>query len=174
MTWHSKTRCYFGEMADDDDNETGMSPEERRRWRIRRGMYVRPIAAKKLRAEARKKVTRKKRLRRKRNGSVQRRKVGPDDGRRAWVKRMKANGRWPPPSINPKDDVAEAISSQPSPPSAAPQLPSREDSRPSPPPPTVYPGELKLKPRVEQGTVRQSFSKGRIKTIVIEKRGEKL
>lgn len=35
--WHSMTLCYFGEMDDDEHNETGtMTPEERHRWRARR------------------------------------------------------------------------------------------------------------------------------------------
>jgi translation initiation factor IF-2 len=32
---------------------------------------------------------------------------------------------------------------------------------------------LTLKPRVEQGTVRQSFSHGRTKQVVVEKRGKR-
>ncbi|MCB1414522.1 MAG: IF-2-associated domain-containing protein, partial [Xanthobacteraceae bacterium] len=32
---------------------------------------------------------------------------------------------------------------------------------------------LTLKPRVEQGTVRQSFSHGRSKQVVVEKRGKR-
>lgn len=147
-------------MVDDDDNETGMTPEERRRWRVRRGLPVRPIAAKKLRAEARKKLTRKKRLRRKRNGSVQRRKVRPDDGRRAWVKRMKAKGNWPPPSRESKlaATILQSMASQPS----------------LPPPPPIRPGSLALKPRVSDPrmtAVRESFSKGRAR-VIIEKRGD--
>jgi hypothetical protein len=158
-------------MDDDTDNaETGMmTPEERHRWRARRAhrglsQYPQwPISAKTLRAEARAKARRKKRLRRKRNGSVQRRKVGSDDGRRARVKALKAEGRWPPPPLVTSEDDADDVCDTEA---------LMEISLQSPPP-SVYPGGLSLKPRIEQGTVRESFSKGRIKHVVVKKRGEK-
>jgi hypothetical protein len=127
-----------------------------------------PISAKTLRAEARKKKTRKKRLRRKRNGSVQRRKVGKHDGRLGWVKALKAEGRWPPPPLVASEaDADDAFDTA----MAAAVEPVEISSQP-PPPPNVYPGGLSLTPRVEQmcSTVRESFSKGRTKRVVVEKR----
>jgi hypothetical protein len=129
-----------------------------------------PISAKTLRAEARKKKTLKKRLRRKRNGSVQRRKVGPDDGRRARVKALKAEGRWPQPLVNSEADADDAFDTA----MAAAVEPVEISSQP-PPPPNVYPGGLSLTPRVEksivrESTVRESFAKGRTKHVVVEKR----
>lgn len=178
MTWHSQTRCYFGEMADDDDNETGMTPEERHRWRVRRahrGLPVRPLSMKHLKTQER----RKKRLRRKRNGSVQRRRVSKHDGRLWWIKALKAAGRWIPVERYCEQNGWEIKHWRRKKRKAAkPKVipPQVSQSRPPPPPPTVSPGKLVLKPRVadpRMTAVRQSFSKGR-SMVVIEKRGDDL
>lgn len=77
-----------------------LTPEERerrrRRWKSRRNKQAGLPSEELSWREQKTKAKRKANQRRKRNGSVHRRKVSKYDGRRAKVKAMKANGDWPP------------------------------------------------------------------------------
>jgi hypothetical protein len=174
-TWHFETRCYFVGMEG-----TPLTPEERERKRRRRAnrdqkrLGLSPKYPTLKETKAREK--RKAKQRRKRNGSEQRRRVSKHDGRRGWVKAYKAAGDWTPVEEYCEDrgwtikHWRRKKPVQPPEPILDEQDAEIDSPPPSSPTPKVYPGGPSFKPRVEQGTVRQSFSAGRSKAVAIERR----